>query len=175
MARRLKRVGHCLTHIHLAPLFLTNTSSYTKLISFKMDTLPEHVMKIIQDISVDNKLSSWRVFCEDKIVISLHYKPLNIVDQGDSGCVSSMYKDKQCAFRRKPPSAVERDRLRQETWKSSIMSSGNMNDGINNDGYVDLSHQNGVITSTPKQAGKINLPSPYPLCQVVTQTCLPSS
>lgn len=111
-----------------------------------MDILPQQVIKIMQDVLLDNKLSSWRVFCDEKIVISLHYKPVTIDDQG--GCMSSHNIGQQYAFRRKPPSAIERDRLRQDKWKGAECTVGHVDSGINMSSS-DMLLENNACSSTP--------------------------
>ena len=114
-----------------------------------MDILPQQVIRIIQDITLDNKLSSWRVFCGEKVVISLHYKPVTIESQG--GCMPSISSVQQCAFRQKPPSAIERDRLRQDKWKSGVCMGQQPDSGVNVSNNCGLSLGNSIFSSTPLQ------------------------
>ena len=84
-----------------------------------MDTLPKGLQNIIGHIMCDNTLSSWRIYGDQYITLSLKFvKGSSVLGNGSSSdylpdkCPANM----ESAYRKKSPSVVGRDKKRQEHW-----------------------------------------------------------
>ena len=97
-----------------------------------MDILPQHVLGILMEVSRSHIFTSFRVYGEESITVSLkfnrhgdntgndsdHYVPTN---------TDSTLKSRQ--FRSKPPSGIVRDHKRQSEWQNNKSNNNTSNGG----------------------------------------------
>ena len=105
-----------------------------------MDNLPEHVTRILLEATKDRNLTSWRIFGEYNLQVTLKFTALNSeADQYgniDAGSKHDIH------YRSKPQSAVERDIARSMAYRQR-------SDTIyNNSEHVDI----GYSTLSPQQS-----------------------
>ena len=85
-----------------------------------MDTLPQFVIKMLEDISREHKLQSWRVYGEENIVVSLRFQGSSHIGGTNSDntdyATGIGHTSKGQFYRSKPPTSVRRDSDRRINW-----------------------------------------------------------
>ena len=83
-----------------------------------MDTLPKGLQNIMNNIMCDNVLSSWRIYGDQYITVSLKFVSTSSTAEHSHDGGVCLPASRQYSFRRKSPGAVARDKIRQENWMS---------------------------------------------------------
>ena len=116
-----------------------------------MDNLPKGLQDILSHIIMNNRLTSWRVYGENSIVVTLRFSDsLDNYSQHGNG---NTYNQ---SFRSKPPSAVARDTVRFSEYLGHKLDTPRDADFVTN-ATNDSMHQqqdSGCLSSTPVQLNK---------------------
>ena len=78
-----------------------------------IDYLPQCVTRFIQDISIDHTFTSWRVYGEDNVTISLKFCGNSNSNEPDLNIITKDRPIRHQQYRTKPPSSIRRDQQRQ--------------------------------------------------------------
>lgn len=116
-----------------------------------MDNLPKGLQDILSQITMNNRLTSWRVYGENSIVVTLRFSDSldNYSQHGDGNTYNQ-------SFRSKPPSAVARDNVRFSEYLGHKLDTPIDADFVTNATNDSMRQQqdSGCLSSTPVQLNK---------------------